>query len=301
MKLPAEILTRAEIAALMDSFSTNTVAGKRNRAMVALIYGAEVKIGQLVVLGIRHYDEESGTLTVPRLASVPERMERLDPKTRACLVEWIESRKTLNVPGTAPLFCTVTRPRGRRIGTTSFRNVLERHRQNLGIQKRVRPEGIRQSRRAHRETEIGRFEATLAEYVRADDFRDRYPVPFEKWGDAQELLALAPDRYATTIGHLCREAVNAFSDALVRRYSVGDFETTKTKQKLRAVFAAEPHLSVTVRRTVESLVAYWEAVSDLANRQEHGAGLTSEDSRRLVFLAMMVMREVDLVLRPPPV
>jgi hypothetical protein len=37
-------------------------------------------------------------------------------------------------------------------------------------------------------------------------------------------------------------------------------------------------------------------VSDLVQRQEHGSKLVAEDSRRLVFQTMLVMREIDLAL-----
>jgi hypothetical protein len=70
----------------------------------------------------------------------------------------------------------------------------------------------------------------------------------------------------------------------------------QTKAKVRAVFAAQSGLSTSVRRSLEALVAYWETVSDLTQRQEHGADLAAEDSRRLVFQTMLVMREIDLAL-----
>lgn len=48
---------------------------------------------------------------------------------------------------------------------------------------------------------------------------------------------------------------------------------------------------------VESLVAYWDTVSDLAQRQEHGGHrdaepLTHEDARRLVLQTAVMMFEV---------
>jgi hypothetical protein len=46
------------------------------------------------------------------------------------------------------------------------------------------------------------------------------------------------------------------------------------------------------------MLAFWGAVSDLAQRQEHGAQreaepLGWEDARRLVFLSAVVMYEID--------
>lgn len=66
-----------------------------------------------------------------------------------------------------------------------------------------------------------------------------------------------------------------------------------------------PGLSERVRAFLEALLAYWGTVSDLANRQEHGAtregeSLVAEDARRLVFQTMLVMYELDRALPDAP-
>jgi integrase len=222
MKLPAEILTQDEVAAVLDSFSSTTAIGKRNRAMVALMYRAEVKVGQIVALAYRHYDRETAVLTVPGIRGTRDRAVRLDSQARRILEDWLDARATLRLRATAPLFCTLSAPyAGRRMRTAQIREMLTKKARRLGIQKRVSPEGLRKSRVRHRTSEAGRFETTIAEYVNAETFRFRYPVPHQKWSDAHQLLEAAPDRYATTIGHLCREAIIVFSSELASRASVG--------------------------------------------------------------------------------
>jgi integrase len=298
-KMPAEVLSQEEVAALLDSFSVKTLPGKRSRAMVALMYRAEVKVGQLVDLAVKHYDEPAGALKVPILQGREERRVRLDPSTRRILDEWMEARAELKLRGTAPLFCTIEQVRGGRIRPAYIRTMLTNRAVAVGIQRRVTPEGLRKSRGAHRDNEAGRFEKSIAEYVSAEAFRLRYPVPHRKWSEAHQLLETAPDSLASAIGHLCREAVEEFSDELVQRYDVGPFESNKTKAKVRAVFATQEELSPSVRKSLEALVAYWETVSDLVQRQEHGRRLAAEDGRRIVFQTMLVMREIDLTLSAP--
>jgi hypothetical protein len=174
--------------------------------------------------------------------------------------------------------------------------MLRERGRSLGIQKRVNPESIRMSRREHRLAEANRFERSVAEYVNAEGFRRTHPEAYRKWTDAHTLLETAPDRLATQIGHLCREAIQEFTDELVRQHNLGPFESNKTKNKISAVFGAREGVSPSVRSATTALAAYWDAVSDLIQRQEHGAGLAAEDSRRVVFLTMFVMREVDLAL-----
>jgi hypothetical protein len=57
-------------------------------------------------------------------------------------------------------------------------------------------------------------------------------------------------------------------------------------------------LTPALHQLAEAIIGYWGAVSDLAQRQEHGAQkegdpLTLEDSRRLVFHTAFVMYELD--------
>ncbi len=206
------------------------------------------------------------------------------------------ARASLRLRGTAPLFCTITENRGGPMGTQNVRTMLDPLRERAGIQKRVKPEGLRASRAKHRQNETGRFEATIVEYINAEVFRRRYRVAYQKWADAHQMLETAPDRLAPSIGHLCREAIIEFSDQLAHEYHVGPFEATKTNAKLRAIFQTHGDISRTVRRSLEALLDYWETVVDLTNRQEHGRNLTADDSRAVAFQTMLVMREVSLAL-----
>ena len=56
-----------------------------------------------------------------------------------------------------------------------------------------------------------------------------------------------------------------------------------------------------VRPALDALLAFWGTVSDLVQRQEHGAlregeQLVWHDGRRVVFLTMTVMHEIDSAL-----
>jgi hypothetical protein len=289
-KWPARPLTQEEVALLFEALPAHTLLGKRNRAMLSLMYRAEVKIGRLLTLMVADYDQDEGTLVLGR-----GRLAQLDPTARRNLDEWLEARKALALPGTKPMFCTVSAPNpGNTLYSAYVREMLSDAAVRAGVQKRVNPESLRVSRREHREDEAGRFEQTIAAYVNAEAFRIAYPEASRKWLDAHRLLETSPERLATQIGHLCREAIQAFSDALVQRHGVGPFEANKTKTKIRAVFATRD-TSEGVRKALLALTAYWESVSDLVQRQEHGP-VGAEDSRRVVFLTMFVMREIDLAL-----
>jgi hypothetical protein len=289
-------LTPDEIAAMFEAIEGNGLVAVRNRALLALMYRAELKVGALVKLGVRHYDADTGTLTVPPHHMRGQYTIRLDPISRKMLDEWLAVRLGLRLRATAPLFCVVVDNRGRELREHNIRIALEPLRVRAGIQKRVNPESLRASRAEHRRNEIGRFESGIAEYISAEGFRRRYRGAYQKWVDAHQLLETAPERQATTIGHLCREAIIEFSDQLAREYDVGPFEAMKTKAKIRAVFAQRDDVSRTLRRSLEALLDYWESLIELVNRQEHGRKLSADDGRAIVFQTMLVMREIDLAL-----
>lgn len=114
-----------------------------------------------------------------------------------------------------------------------------------------------------------------------------------KWHDAQVFFRADPQRYATQIGHNCREALAAMANSLVREHRVEVAAGAGTREKLTAVFAAMID-SPTQRKHLHALLGYWRSVSDLAQRQGH-AGLREneklgeEDSRRVLFQTMLVM------------
>ncbi len=285
-----------EVGSLFDAVEGGGAVSVRNLAMLALMYRAEIKVGALVKLAVHHYDSDAGVLQVPGSRGGPSYGTKLDLISRRMLDDWMSARAGLRLRGTAPLFCTINENRGGSMRTQNVRTMLDPLRERARIQKRVKPEGLRASRVNHRQNETGRFEATIVEYITAEAFRRRYRVAHQKWVDAHQMLETAPDRLAPSIGHLCREAIIEFSDQLAREYDLGPFEAMKTKAKLRAVLEAHGDLSRTVRKSLEALLDYWETVVDLTNRQEHGRGLTADDSRAVVFQTMLVMREVDLAL-----
>jgi hypothetical protein len=112
----------------------------------------------------------------------------------------------------------------------------------------------------------------------------------------------------TTIGHLCREAVREFASVAERTYAKPnpDLKPDATVAKIRALLESrKAGQSKAVAAFLDALLSYWGTVSDLVQRQEHGAekegeDLTWEDARRVVVHSLLVMYEVDRALRAKP-
>lgn len=162
-------------------------------------------------------------------------------------------------------------------------------------------EGLRASGKTHFADQHASVELLIQRYVDAPGFRARHPEAYEKWIDSQVFFGAGPERYATQVGHNCREALAALADGLMRQHEVDPAGISGTQDKLRAVFALSTQ-SATERRFLNALVGYWRSVSDLAQRQEHaglreGEILREEDSRRLIFQTLLVMYEADQATR----
>ncbi len=142
-------------------------------------------------------------------------------------------------------------------------------------------------------------------YLEADAFQRSYPEAYRKWEEAAELLwASDSQQQLTTIGHLCREAMQEFATAVVDRHKPPGVDTDKAHDvaRIRAVLNQyASNLGTTAAPFLDALLTYWGTVSDLVQRQEHGAQkegreLVWEDGRRVVFQTVIVMFEIDRAL-----
>jgi hypothetical protein len=151
----------------------------------------------------------------------------------------------------------------------------------------------------HDSQRLQRIEVELRAYLESDRFQKRYAKAYQKWKDAEAILWDSDsERQLTTIGHLCREAVQEFASVLADQFQV-EADKTKIIAPLRAVLnIRENQLGTTERPFLDALLSYWGTVCDLIQRQEHGSRkegqpLVWEDGRRVVFQTAILMFEVD--------
>lgn len=147
-RYPAEILTPAEIRALLEA-CPGGAAGARSRALVVLLWRSGLRISE--ALALRPYDldlelGELGAVTVLSGKGAKRRVIGVDAEAVEYLRTWLCARAALGVPAGARLFCTVSNDRGapgRPLRASAFREQLKRAARNAGIEKRVHPHGLR--------------------------------------------------------------------------------------------------------------------------------------------------------------
>jgi hypothetical protein len=147
-----------------------------------------------------------------------------------------------------------------------------------------------------------RVENTIRSYLEAETFRAKYPQAYAKWSEAESMLwGSDSERQLSTIGHLLREAIQEFATALVDRYQPSNVDADKGHDKNRLIAVLkhlESRLGETEVDVLDALIRYWDKVSNLIQRQEHGGqrskqALLWEDGRRAVFQTLVLIFEVD--------
>lgn len=149
---------------------------------------------------------------------------------------------------------------------------------------------------------LNTVESTSLSYLESSRFRERFGKAYQKWRDAESLLWRSDsENQLTTIGHLCREAMQEFADALLalNKVQIADSDKAHTVARIRAIIKQyQDKFGTTEKEFLDAILAYWGTVSDLTQRQEHGgqkedSPLIWEDGRRVVFQTAIVMYEVD--------
>ncbi len=149
---------------------------------------------------------------------------------------------------------------------------------------------------------VERVGKSVIRYLELDSFRSNYNEAYKKLKLAEEKLYASDSiDHFTAIGHHCREAMQEFADRLYADVfgKASPEPKPSTVNRLREVIERRGvEKGKTVKPFLEALVVYWGTLSDLVQRQEHGAqkegeSLTWEDARRVVFQTVNVMVELD--------
>jgi integrase/recombinase XerC len=134
---------------LMESLSdAATPADRRDRALLELLYGAGLRVGEAVGLDVRDVDLHRGDVRVLGKGR-KERVVPLPAAARQALDVWIKARRGPGVLA-EPLFVSLRRGGApRRLSERDVRRVLRRRAQRAGIAGAVYPHRLRHSYATH--------------------------------------------------------------------------------------------------------------------------------------------------------
>jgi site-specific recombinase XerD len=144
-KYPAEVLSEADVAALLEVCSRKAPTGIRNRALITVLYRAGLRVSEALSLSPNDIDAHAGTITVFHGKGDGRRVVGLEPGAFAVLAHWLDRRAALGLDGRSPIFCTL---RGASVKSAYVRALLPRLAARAGVKKRVHPHGLRHTHAA---------------------------------------------------------------------------------------------------------------------------------------------------------
>ena len=107
-RFPPEVLTNAEVMALMDACGRHTMTAIRNRALIAVLYRSGLRINEALALYSKDIDFDSGAVRVLHGKGNKTRITGIDEGAIAMLQEWLIARQRWGVNGSHVVFCTRT-------------------------------------------------------------------------------------------------------------------------------------------------------------------------------------------------
>lgn len=138
-RYPAEVMTPAEVAAIIGACSAKARTGIRNRALLTLLYRSGLRISEALALKPSDVNLAAHSVRVLDGKGHKTTTRGYHPSADDALARWLDTRKTLGLRN-GPLFCTLA---GGTMHPQYVRNLLGRLAASAGIDKRVHPHGFR--------------------------------------------------------------------------------------------------------------------------------------------------------------
>jgi site-specific recombinase XerD len=137
-RYPAEVLTAAEVGAVIGRCSPKAPTGIRNRALLTLLYRSGLRVSEALALRPSDINLTAHTVRVLHGKGDKATTRGFHPSADDALARWLDARRQLG--GRGPLFCTLA---GGPLSGQYVRNLLHRLGDCAGIDKRVHPHGLR--------------------------------------------------------------------------------------------------------------------------------------------------------------
>jgi len=145
MRYPAEVLTRDEVARLLEACGTDRWTSRRDRALLAVMYRAGTRLGETLALRACDFDLERGAIRVLHAKGGRARTVGIDRMGVEEARGWIDEHADLGFDPAGPLFCTAT---GRAVSQAVMRRKLPDLAAKAVIHKRVHAHGFRHTHAA---------------------------------------------------------------------------------------------------------------------------------------------------------
>ena len=141
-------LTIVEVTSIIDGVDTSTPVGRRDRAIIEMLYATGCRVTEVVDIDIHDYDEETRTVMVTGKGN-KQRLIPIGRFAHDAIASWLPDRLEYRHPGMDPgaLFLST---RGNRLSRQAIWRIVKRHGQEAGIDSdRLSPHVFRHSAATH--------------------------------------------------------------------------------------------------------------------------------------------------------
>ncbi len=151
--LPKRIPTESEITRILATPNPLTSIGKRDRAILELMYSTGLRVEEVSKLDVQDLDLASGTVAVQCGKGGKGRVVPLGEAACSALLDYLQNARPgfTRTPGCAALFLAAdqTGSAGNRLTKCAIRDRLHRIARNAGIERTVNPHAIRHACATH--------------------------------------------------------------------------------------------------------------------------------------------------------
>jgi integrase/recombinase XerC len=146
-KLP-HFLTLEDVERLLDVPGRATWLGRRDRAILEVLYSAGLRVSELVGLNLPDLALADGVLTI-RGKGMKERLALIGEHATAALRAWLADRPEVLTGASRTTDAVFLNKNGTRLTTRSVGRLLEKHLKRAGLDPRTTPHTLRHSFATH--------------------------------------------------------------------------------------------------------------------------------------------------------
>jgi len=151
--LPKRIPTESEMTRILSVPNVRTSIGRRDRAILELMYSTALRLGEVAALDVQDLDLTSGTLHVRRSKNGKGRVVPLGEAAVAALLDYLQHSRPgfMQNPGSTALFVANDQYSfpGNRLSTHGIRYMMHRIARKAGLDRRINPHAIRHACATH--------------------------------------------------------------------------------------------------------------------------------------------------------
>jgi len=142
-----QTLSLAEVTSLLSQANIKTPMGLRDQAMLEILYGAGLRVSELIGLTINDVNLEVGFLRCFGKGS-KERIVPLGEVAVNCLKAYLDHARAILLKGSASTYLFITRS-GEKMTRQGFWKLIRKYAKQAGIRKTISPHVLRHSFASH--------------------------------------------------------------------------------------------------------------------------------------------------------